>query len=606
MMSAGKSPGNYLWIACMPLALGACGRTPLLPPSCDITIDPTAVDFGQVPPGQTATREVYLGNRGAAECHLSNIGASPTSDAWFSVVAPASMVVPPGGTAVLSVIFQPASASLPLNRTGQLTFDVDSARLPHAVVPLSATVLSNCKLEVSPTAVDFGHVALDSSVDRSVRLVSSGTGPCEIDGIALGPASDSQFHLGSGAPDPLVLAPGNEQSLSITFSAQDPKPPHHRTGTLVFGSNDSSRLNVTVALSADIDIGCNLTWVPTSLDLGNVILNTSVNGHVSLANDGSDACYVSGIAITSDSDPNFRLYATENSLVVAPGAIAGIAVTFSAADSSPPHLKTGTLVFQTGSSREPTARVPLSAFVDTVCVEASRWIYTLDNLGGFARFDPDTLTFTDIATLRCPSSSTPNSMAVDQNAVAWVGYQDGNLFKVDTATGACEATAFRSNQYGLQVFGMGFVFDPSTGRDTLYIAGGPTVSRSPSTLATVSFPDLLVTKVGTVDAGFPELTGTGDGQLWGFIPSAESTTYEAVLVRLDPDSGATLESYGYPGITAGGAWAMKFWGGSFWIFLGTSVYKASRDTPDIVQTAIRNTGRPAILGAGVSTCAPVQ
>jgi hypothetical protein len=74
---------------------------------------------------------------------------------------------------------------------------------------------------------------------------------------------------------------------------------------------------------------------------------------------------------------------------------------------------------------------------------------------------------------------------------------------------------------------------------------------------------------------------------------------------LDPTSGATVESYGYPSITNSGACGIGFWGGYFWIFLGTSVYKVASDNPRVIETAFARTGRPQIVGAGVSTCAPL-
>jgi hypothetical protein len=196
-------------------------------------------------------------------------------------------------------------------------------------------------------------------------------------------------------------------------------------------------------------------------------------------------------------------------------------------------------------------------------------------------------------------------MAVDQNAVAWVAYLDGSLFKVNTSTGQCQATSFQVGQHGLITFGMGFMFDPSTGVDTLFIAGvGSSGSSIQSALATVSFPSLVVTPVGTT-AGMPELTGTGDGTLWGFFPGSNSPTGLATLVRLDPASGATLESYTYPTPSGGGNWAMKFWGGSFWIFLDSSIYKVIRSDPTTLIPIIADSGR-WIVGAGVSTCAPLQ
>jgi len=81
------------------------------------------------------------------------------------------------------------------------------------------------------------------------------------------------------------------------------------------------------------------------------------------------------------------------------------------------------------------------------------------------------------------------------------------------------------------------------------------------------------------------------------------------LVRIDPATGATLESHTYPSLSSSPLssinWAVKFWGGSFWIFFYDSVYQVSRDDLDVIHTALRNTGR-FIVGAGVSTCAPLQ
>ena len=604
MNSAAASLKTVPWILGAVVAVVACGgRTPMLPPSCEILVTPTALDFGKVLPGEVATTTLKVRNVGGAECALTNIAISQTSDPSFIKISPTESTIAPGSSALLGVAFSPASAKVPLVRTGELSFDVNAASTSRVSLPLRGEIRSNCKLQISPIAIDFGHVSLDGTSTKSVQLTNNGSGPCEVNDLALGTTSDKQFHLDT--PSPFSLEPGERQSVAVTFRAEDTAKPHHRTGELVFQSNDEVRGKSTVPLSADIDVGCDLSWLPTSLDFGNVMLNTKADGHIALSNDGSDACDVAAIAITPDSDRNFQLTSAA-SLTVSAGGTAAINLTFAAADSAPPHLKTGTLVFQTGNRRAPIAQVPLSAYVNSVCVEASRWIYTVDQSSLLARFDPNTLKFTDIATLRCPTLDTPNSMAVDQNAVAWVAYSDGNLFKVDTATGQCQATSFQPSQHELKLFGMGFVFDPQTGLDTLFIAGGPQIFATQSTLATVSFPGLLATPVGTVAAGLPEMSGTGDGQLWGFIPMSASTANAAVLVRLNPKSGATLESYKYKDVTEGGAWAMKFWGGTFWVFLGSSVYKISRDTPDRIELAARYPDRSGIVGAGVSTCAPLQ
>jgi hypothetical protein len=94
--------------------------------------------------------------------------------------------------------------------------------------------------------------------------------------------------------------------------------------------------------------------------------------------------------------------------------------------------------------------------------------------------------------------------------------------------------------------------------------------------------------------------------LWGFFPGSNSPTNFSTLVRIDPATGATLETYTYKDMpTYGSNWAMKFWSGSFWIFLGNSIYRVDRTSLTTFHTVIANSSH-AIVGAGVSTCAPLH
>jgi len=596
-------------LLCAPILWGACGgRTPLLPPYCILEVSPSSLDLGEVPPGGQSTRALTISNLGGDACHISGLGLVPSSDPWFVLgpQVPSAWVVDPGQQSTVTVAFNPATASVPLARTGTLAFANDDPSRGRVDVPLFGRILTHCTLAVAPNAIDFGHVALDTTATGSMAITNVGDGACEIGGIVVAKGSDAQFSLAPGQTDLLALAPGESQSIAIVFRAVDPAVPHQRSGQLVFETTDAKLATKVVPLSAYIDVGCSLTITPANLDFGNVMLNTTADAAVTLGNDGSDACYVSGIALGLDTDSRFSLDAGQAlAFAVHPGASQPILVHFGAFDSAPPRLKTGTLVLKTGNPRMPDATVPLSGYVNSVCVEASQWIYTVDGNGTFSRFDPEKSTFIDIGRLSCPSSSGPFSMAVDQNAVAWVLYGDGNLFKVDTATAQCQATSFEVGQHGLSNFGMGFVFDPSTGLDTLYIAGGSSGGYGTrSELATVSFPSLVVTPVGTTD-GLPELSGTGDGTLWGFFPGSSSPSGLSTLVRIDPSSGATLESYAYKDMPTYGNWAMKFWGGSFYVFLANSIYRIDRASLKTFHTVIANSPY-AIVGAGVSTCAPLH
>ena len=118
------------------------------------------------------------------------------------------------------------------------------------------------------------------------------------------------------------------------------------------------------------------------------------------------------------------------------------------------------------------------------------------------------------------------------------------------------------------------------------------------------FPSLTVSPIGTVP-GLPELSGLGDGTLWGFVPDFESPMNLATLYQLSPANGAILQTFTYPALSGTMSWAMKFWGGYFYIFVGDTIYQVSRNNPKLFSTTIAHDGR-FIVGAGVSTCAPLQ
>jgi hypothetical protein len=251
--------------------------------------------------------------------------------------------------------------------------------------------------------------------------------------------------------------------------------------------------------------------------------------------------------------------------------------------------------------------------IPSECATDARWIYLVDRDFSLLRYEPDTDTLTPIGTLACPAgAATPFSMSVDRSATAWVLYNDGNVFHVDVRDASCRASGFTPNQMGFEVFGMGFASDVAGGSsETLYISGGPLsgVGGGSSTFGSIDVASLSVATRGTL-AGTPELTGNGAGELWGFFPD---TTPMSVR-HLDKTNGATLRSIDVSSIDALGlggaqAWAFAFWGARYYIFyqgafdLTTGIYRVNPDT-GTVEPVRTNIGH-SIVGAGVSTCAPI-
>jgi len=274
------------------------------------------------------------------------------------------------------------------------------------------------------------------------------------------------------------------------------------------------------------------------------------------------------------------------------------------------------------------------------CSDASKLIYVVDVNNKLAQFNPSTKTFNDLGTLSCPTpppvnnnAYQPFSMGVDRNAQAYVLYasQDSNngnvlgskLFKVDTTQAGLPCTATTFSDASMLVFGMGFSTTTAGGdTDELFIAGGTSVATGSSqeNLHKLDVTSYALSGTGKV-TGSPELTGNANAELWGFFPDESSTGGQGARIeKIDKTSGtaastAMLTDTGFSGQPL--KWAFGFYGGDYWVFLEkdpssdilgtnpethTTVYEVSPTGQLMSKTAA--TGRE-IVGAGVSTCAPV-
>jgi hypothetical protein len=262
-------------------------------------------------------------------------------------------------------------------------------------------------------------------------------------------------------------------------------------------------------------------------------------------------------------------------------------------------------------------------------------VYVVDEQKELLSFDPRLLPanpFTKIGTLSCPTTGNviqtgasgapvPFSMSVDRDGTAWVLYNNGQLFKVSITTAACTAAGNTVGASGMNLFGMGFSTD-AAGGDTehLFLAGGnDNPQATPRHLATddTHADNLTPNVVGTIAASSdfsPELTGTNQGQLFGFFPNLLSAAY---VQQIDKASGAAVGSkynLGTGGLGAVTDWAFAQWNGVFYVFVTTqSGIGPNSPRSSTVRSIDPATGTYTVLlqnltyyidGAGVSTCAP--
>lgn len=237
------------------------------------------------------------------------------------------------------------------------------------------------------------------------------------------------------------------------------------------------------------------------------------------------------------------------------------------------------------------------------CEDTSDLIYVIDkDSENLYLFHPEDQSLEPLGTLDCDYWSSPASMGVARDGVAYVRYSDDSVYSVDLDTMACEATHYRENMTHFGSFGMGYSTNSEdTWRDQLYVANEDRLAR-------LDIDTWQIENIGALPSQ-SELTGNAEGELWAFLPLETP----AELVRLGKTDGAILETLRMPGFPSPydiDTFAFATWGGDFWLFVRTSGMGSSTDvyrvTLDGDMTRVSQNIGINVVGAGVSTCAPTD
>lgn len=274
------------------------------------------------------------------------------------------------------------------------------------------------------------------------------------------------------------------------------------------------------------------------------------------------------------------------------------------------------------------------ACVDACEVAASDFVYVVDDNNRFLSFAPKndrgagtsaSALFTPIGTMSCPSTRSaypgfagvgPFSMAVDRHASAWVLYTTGEIFKVSPQDVSCQLTAYQPTQLGWETFGMGYVSDaPGSKTDTLWVGRATVGTNTDMSMGKID-ANLTLSRIGafTGVSHSPELSGTGNAELYGYFPSNQAGQHIIARInRSDATFDLQYQLPALPSVDQNYAFAFAHWGGRFYYFINMQLQSGNRvsrvyryDPATNSSTLIVDNSPYVIVGAGVSTCAPVQ
>lgn len=196
-------------------------------------------------------------------------------------------------------------------------------------------------------------------------------------------------------------------------------------------------------------------------------------------------------------------------------------------------------------------------------------IYLISDDGEIWTYDPDGDEYEFVVGPVC-AGATPYSMAVDTAGVAWINLIDSmgvmNLDLLDPG-GCTESPYVRTNpDFGL--FGMSFASNSATDFcSDLYVmtySGDGEFNEGPDLglLGVIDPASGDIRELATTNFDGGELTGTGDGRLFGFAGDDP-----VKLVEYDRATGALLDTIELTGVQKTNASAAAFYAGDIWLFV---------------------------------------
>jgi Abnormal spindle-like microcephaly-assoc'd, ASPM-SPD-2-Hydin len=268
------------------VSLGGSGTSV---PAPQLTISPTAVNFGNVPINVASTQSVTLTSTGTAPV---TINAATASGLPFSVSgATLPLTLNPNQSATLQVQFDPTASGA---ATGQMTISSNSTSGATANLQLTGTGIASTTptLTVSTNSLSFGNVAVNSAATLPLTLTSSGTAPVTISAATL---TGTGF-TDSGTTFPLTLNPNQSVTLQVDFS---PAAAGAATGQLTLNSNSTTgAITIQLAGTGTVTTSPQLTVSTNSLSFGSVAVNSTATLPLTLTSSGTAPVTISASTLS--------------------------------------------------------------------------------------------------------------------------------------------------------------------------------------------------------------------------------------------------------------------------------------------------------------------
>ncbi len=191
-----------------------------------LTVSPITLDFGSVQLGATSTLPLQITNTATTPTTFNSITA--TGDYTVTGTCPASgNTLAPAATCTEQITFTPTQTG---TRTGTIAIATSLSTLPINAPLTGIGVQSH--LDIAPSALSFGSIAIGASANLTLTLTNTGTAP--VNNLALTITGD---YAVTAPCSTATLTPGSSCPITVTFS---PTTLGSLTGTLTIASSDAN------------------------------------------------------------------------------------------------------------------------------------------------------------------------------------------------------------------------------------------------------------------------------------------------------------------------------------------------------------------------------
>lgn len=344
--------------------------TSRLPPSCVLTAQPSAINFGTVTDMMAHTAAVVLSNIGERGCTVTDAAVAapggPFTAAFLGFAAGGMLM--PLQTATVQVTMTPPGTEGVFN--GTLVVTSDDPVNATINIPLEVNLPGEvpCLLEIDPPTVNFGSAPVNTFRARGVTVRNVGQDVCWISGVNLAPGTSPAF-INTTTGFGLVPA-GATRTVSVGFR---PTAQGTFNGRLKITAADQpfggTSFDSFVQLVGRTGVS-GICVEPRALDFGVVNQPTTLPFTISAC--GSTAVTVTGLPFTA-LDPEFTLNAPPAlPFTLQPGQQQVVNVTYTPADA---QGDTGKLSVQSDDAVSPAVEVLLTGGPEIVPATAGRYLY---------------------------------------------------------------------------------------------------------------------------------------------------------------------------------------------------------------------------------------